>query len=160
MRCISRECPTHRRPRARDLCVIKPISSTHSSTLTKIPVTHSQQLHPTNVLVRNPQGSDAARSLYLVNGRVKFDIVHNDHARMYLMMAGTKVITKQAASRRMDAQFHILGGRLPVVLSYLEPGTIMTVGIGVLVLQTYYPLYLVVVDAATLAYGKTLLFET
>jgi multisite-specific tRNA:(cytosine-C5)-methyltransferase len=61
---------------------------------------------------------------------------------MRLMTAGTKVITKQDAGRGMDAQFRVLGEGLPVVLPYLDSGTIMTADVRVLrvVLQTYYPL--------------------
>lgn len=109
-----------------------------------------QQLHLTssfprsNVLVRNPEG-DAVRSLYLVNDLVKSVLAANDYTRMRLMTAGTKVITKQdaAAGRGFsDAHFRILGEGLPVVLPYVDPGTIVTADGAALrtLLQTYYPL--------------------
>ncbi|KAN0086028.1 S-adenosyl-L-methionine-dependent methyltransferase [Tylopilus felleus] len=113
-------------------------------------VTCMQQLHLTssfprsNVLVRNPEG-DAVRSLYLVNDLVKSVLAANDYTRMRLMTAGTKVITKQdaAAGRGFsDAHFRILGEGLPVVLPYVDPGTIVTADGAALrtLLQTYYPL--------------------
>lgn len=94
-----------------------------------------------NVLVRNPRG-DAVRSLYLTNDLVKAVVENNEYTRIRLMAAGTKVFTKQDAAKGVEPQFRILGEGLPVVLTYVDPSTIITADLTSLktLVQSYYPL--------------------
>lgn len=93
------------------------------------------------MLVRSP-GGDAVRSLYLTNDIVKAVIENNDYARIRLMAAGTKVFTKQDAGKGTDPQFRVLGEGLPVILTYVDPSTIITADLASLktLVQSYYPL--------------------
>lgn len=93
------------------------------------------------MLVRNPRG-DAVRSLYLTNDLVKAVVENNEYTRIRLMAAGTKVFTKQDAAKGVEPQFRILGEGLPVVLTYVDPSTIITADLTSLktLVQSYYPL--------------------
>ncbi|KXN81699.1 tRNA (cytosine(34)-C(5))-methyltransferase [Leucoagaricus sp. SymC.cos] len=94
-----------------------------------------------NILVRNPEG-EPSRSLYLANDLVKNVIQHNDYARIRLTFAGTKILSKQEGGKGVDAQFRVLGEGLPVVLPYVEPGSIVTGDLESLrlLIASYYPL--------------------
>lgn len=94
-----------------------------------------------NVFVRNPEG-EATRSLYLSNDIVKSIIQHNSYERIRLTTAGTKVFSKQEGGKGIEAQFRVLGEGLPVVLSYVDPKTILEGDISCLrvLLESNYPL--------------------
>jgi len=82
------------------------------------------------------------RSLYLANDVVKAVIENNEYTRIRLMTAGTKVFTKQDAGKGAQPQFRILAEGLPVVLTYIDPSTIITADLTSLktLVQSYYPL--------------------
>jgi multisite-specific tRNA:(cytosine-C5)-methyltransferase len=58
------------------------------------------------------------------------------------MAAGTKVFTKQDAGKGTEPQFRVLGEGLPVILTYIDPSTIITADLSSLktLVQSYYPL--------------------
>ncbi|KAJ7749258.1 cytosine-5--methyltransferase [Mycena maculata] len=93
------------------------------------------------ILVRNPAGTPA-RALYLASPLVRSIITHNHYARIRLASAGVKVFTKQEAGRGAEAQFRVLGEALPLILPYMDEGTIVEGDLGVLrvLVQGVYPL--------------------
>lgn len=94
-----------------------------------------------NVFVRNPEG-EATRSLYLSNDIVKSIIQHNSYERIRLTTAGTKVFSKQEGGKGIEAQFRVLGEGLPVVLTFVDPKTILEGDTSCLrvLLESNYPL--------------------
>jgi multisite-specific tRNA:(cytosine-C5)-methyltransferase len=82
------------------------------------------------------------RSLYLANDVVKAVVESNEYTRIRLMAAGTKVFTKQDAGKGSQPQFRVLGEGLPVILTYIDPSTIITADLTSLktLIQSYYPL--------------------
>lgn len=82
------------------------------------------------------------RSLYLANDVVKAVVENNEYTRIRLMAAGTKMFTKQDVGKGAEPQFRVLGEGLPVILTYVDPSTIITADLDSLktLVQSYYPL--------------------